>query len=178
MKEKSHWLYIHKELSGKQDVWKVGVAITPHSAVRLRQRFLWDPFTLEHLYFGHSDHIDFLEKTIKHELRHLSGNKISNLGQTELFQIELDKLVGTINSIIRKYNLQVRDEWIQYTAHKSEICPLGIPSEKYAKDYCESLANTTFGNVNMIHGNGLFVFDSYEDADINDRLNILEILEA
>ena len=61
----SHFLYIHKDLSNVAGVWKVGVAMTPYSAVRARQKFCWNKFHLDYLYFGLPWHVKFLEKTIK-----------------------------------------------------------------------------------------------------------------
>ena len=43
----SHFFYLHKDLTGEPDAWKLGIALTPYSAVRARQKFCWNKFKLD-----------------------------------------------------------------------------------------------------------------------------------
>lgn len=139
----SHFLYVHSDLTGDPDVWKVGVAITPYSAVRARQKFCWKQFKLDYLWFGFPGHIAFLEERIKHDLYDLSGKAIQNFGtQTEIFQINISTLRKKIKSLIEEHQLCVEEIVLDepYTASNSGQCPFGIPGEKYAHGWLQKKA--------------------------------------
>ncbi len=72
----SFFLYLHKDLSGHPDVWKLGKAMTPYSAVRARQKFMWEKFGLDYLYFGRPSHIDCLEEIVKTNLFSFSATNL------------------------------------------------------------------------------------------------------
>ena len=131
----SHFLYIHPCMAGTSDVWKIGVSKTPYSAVRSRQKFTWDKFGLTDLYFGDPSDIDRLEKSIKHNFKHLSGKAIQGYG-TELFKINKKILKQHIAYTIEHGNLKVIPIPMEepYTAASSGQCPFGIPGESDA-DY-------------------------------------------
>jgi len=144
----SHFLYIHKDLTGEPNVWKVGVAITPYSAVRARQKFCWNQFGLQHLYFGIAHHVEYVEDRIKQYFRELSGKSLQNFGtQTEMFKIDIKQLLSFIDKLIVDENLNVRKIEMQgdYTASNSGACPFRIPSESYAKFWAMEKCIELFG---------------------------------
>ena len=67
--QRSFFIYVHDDLSQDPDWKKVGKSMTPHSAVRARQKYCSKKVSLNHLYFGDPAHIDFLEKEFKEEYR-------------------------------------------------------------------------------------------------------------
>lgn len=143
----SHFLYIHKDLSNVAGVWKVGVAMTPYSAVRARQKFCWNKFHLDYLYFGLPGHVKFLEKTIKHRFNHLTGKQAQGTSaNTEMIKIDIEVLSKEIKKIIEERNLKVHQLELAepYSAAKSGDCPFGIPSEVYAGAWLQSKAKHFF----------------------------------
>lgn len=141
----SHFLYAHKDLTKTPNVWKIGVAITPYSAVRARQKFCWEQFGLDYLWFGFPNHIAFLENRIKHDLWNRSGKYLHNIGtQTELFKIQIGALRAMINDLIEEYELCVKEIVLDspYVASNSGQCPFEIPSEKDAGAWLAKKANT------------------------------------
>lgn len=145
----SHFLYIHPCMAGTADVWKVGVAKTPYSAVRARQKYTWAKFGLDYLYFGRPNNILWLEQQVKDYFRNYSGKTIQGYG-TELFQVKIGQLKRQIDFMIQEYGLDVimvsmKDS---YTASSSGQCPFGIPSEKDADWYLECKANEVFDSTN------------------------------
>lgn len=144
----SHWLYIHKDLGGEPGVLKPGITMLPYSAVRARQKFIWKKFELDHLYFGRSTHIKFLESKIKKNFYFCSAKaKLRTGGQTELFKIDEEELLLYIQQVISAYELDVKKILLDkpYSANNSGQCPFGCPSEKYAFDWCEDKVNAWFG---------------------------------
>ena len=144
----SHFLYIHKDMTNVEGVWKVGVAMTPYSAVRSRQKFCWNKFSLDYLYFGVPEHVLFIERTIKNYFVGLSGKEVKGFGaQTEMFKIDIDVLKKYINSLIKEYALQVQELVLSepYSAAKSSECPFGIPSEKQATYWLNKKIKDTYG---------------------------------
>ena len=145
----SHFLYIHKDLSGKPDVWKLGVTLTPYSAVRSRQKFCWEQFGLDYLWIGNPNDVLLLEQTLKQHLKGLSGKSLQGFGtQTELFKVPINQLLDYISLLIRNNNLQVKQVSLKgpYTASNSSSCPFGIPSEKDADEWLRWKVNELFKN--------------------------------
>jgi hypothetical protein len=144
MTANSYFFYYHKELSGQQDVWKIGITSTPFSAVRARQRYMVRPFSLDKVFFGRSEDIVDLERRLK---KNLENYAVGSYGQTELFKIPLNDLEGAIGTIIGKQNLDVSvdNNGNPYCAFKSADCPIGVPSEVYSEKWCESRAKQMFG---------------------------------
>jgi hypothetical protein len=143
----SHFLYIHKDLSNVKGVWKVGVAMTPYSAVRARQKFCWNKFGLDYLYFGIPDDVVFLEKRIKQNLRRFSGKELQGRGaNTEMMKIDIAYLLNEIEDIVKKFDLRVHQLTLNepYSAANSGDCPFGIPSEEYARDHLNRRAKEFF----------------------------------
>ena len=144
----SHWLYIHKDMAGTKDVWKPGIAILPYSAVRARQKFTWNQFELDHLFFGRPRHIVLLEKTIKKHFLYSSGNYLQGFGgQTELFKVPEEELLMFIRVTISKNNLDVKEILLDkpYTATNKGQCPFGCPSEADAFKWCDERVLAWFG---------------------------------
>jgi hypothetical protein len=145
----SNFLYIHRDLSGVPDVWKVGVAMTPYSAVRARQKFCWNQFGLQHLYFGTAACIAHLEWAIKNHFNSKSGKAMKNYGtQTEMFNVPIDDLLIYIEWYIDRNRLLVQKIEMSgdYTASRSGACPFGIPSETLAGEWCQEKINDIFAN--------------------------------
>jgi hypothetical protein len=144
----SHFLYIHKDMSGTPDVWKPGIAILPYSAVRARQKFTWKQFELNHLFFGRPRNIKFLENKIKHHFSHRSGTHLQGFGaQTELFHVKEEDLLCYIRSTVQQYDLAVREILLEkpYTASSSGQCPFKCPTEAHADSWCTQKAVELFG---------------------------------
>jgi hypothetical protein len=148
----SNFFYIHKELSGQADVWKIGISITPYSAVRLRQRFLAKRFELDKVYFGRGRDIKTLEDTLKRKLEYCA---IGNYGQRELFKIKFNDLENMINDIIENLDIEVDNAGKSYSASSSGICPLGAPTEHLAGAWCSIRVMEKFGR-----DKALDIFDS------------------
>lgn len=146
----SHFLYIHKDLSGDPAWNKVGVSLTPYSAVRARQKFCSKEFTLDHLYFGREIHIAHLEEIVKDTYRTLSGKVITDRGQTELFKLSQEKLVEFIDATIIKKDFHIHKVQLKkpYSASKSSVCPFGVPGELQANDWANRLVEEKWGKSN------------------------------
>ena len=143
----SHFLYIHKDLSNVTGVWKVGVAMTPYSAVRARQKFCWNKFHLDYLYFGLPGHIKHLEKIIKWRFEHLTGKQAQGTSaNTEMIKIDIEILLKEIKKIITEYNFKIHQLELPepYSAAKSGDCPFGIPSEINASAWLQNKARHFF----------------------------------
>jgi hypothetical protein len=143
----SHWLYLHKDLTGEPGVWKPGTAKTPYSANRLRQRLCWKQHQLDYLWFGFPQHVLFLEKEIKEHFHSCSGAVLNSFGtQTELFKVDIIELRHYIDTVIKKYNLCVREIILKepYTATSSGQCPFGIPGENDADYWLSQKADKLF----------------------------------
>ena len=141
----SHFFYIHKPVCGTPGVSKVGIAITPYSAVRLRQRVMAQRFSLDYVYFGRKHHIRKLEKGIKDQLSH---KLLGGSAQTELFEIPTDIMRKFVHSYISSNNLDVKEVVLEspYSATNSGQCPLQLPSEKYVNNYLENMIKEQFGS--------------------------------
>ncbi len=129
---KSFFLYIHKSLCKTPNAWKIGKGMTPYSVVRARQKYQWEKFSLDHLYWGRPEHIDILESSIKDSLNQYSGTVLNNMAaQTELFMIDVDKIIENIDRIIKGKCLHAEVIELEepYSASKSSNCPLWIPGE-------------------------------------------------
>ena len=145
---KSFFFYIHKDLSGENDVWKIGVSITPYSAVRSRQKFMWRKFHLDHLYFGRPRHIEILEDTVKSNLFNFSATHLlCESTQTELFKIPIDDLINHIDAVIKNKGLHIAKMQLTtpYSASKSGDCPFGIPPEDKSFEYLMPKVKQTYG---------------------------------
>jgi hypothetical protein len=143
----SHFLYIHKDLSGVDGVWKVGITMTPYSAVRARQKFCWNKFYLDYLYFGLPGHVKTLEKLVKKQFAHLTGKQTQGTSaNTEMIQIDIDRLLKEITSIIKDWNLKIHRLHLDepYGAANSGHCPFGIPGELYASEWLQEKAKNFF----------------------------------
>jgi len=143
----SHFLYIHKDLSGDPEWNKVGVSLTPYSAVRARQKFCSKKFTLDHLYFGRAVHIAYLEEIVKDTHRPLSGKVITGRGQTELFNLSQEKLVEFIDATITERGFHIQKVQLKepYSASKSSSCPFDVPGEIQANDWACQLVEEKWG---------------------------------
>lgn len=145
----SHWFYIHKDLSNTPNVYKVGIALAPYSAVRARQKFCWQKFGLQHLYFGGELSIQRLEELVKKRFLYSSGKHKNGFGtQTELFEVKLETLLKYIEDKIAddKLNIIKINLESDYTASNSSNCPLGIPTEKYAGSWADKKFKEIFSN--------------------------------
>jgi len=146
---KSFFLYIHKDLSGVNGVWKIGKAMTPYSAVRARQKFCWNKFELDYLFFGDPIDIDALERYLKNKFHSLSSKRLTKNGaSTELFQINIDIILKTITRQIELCCLNVKQVLLaeKYSAANSGQCPIGIPSEQYSHYYLNKMLEKEFGS--------------------------------
>ena len=143
----SHFLYIHKDLSGDPDWNKVGVSLTPYSAVRARQKFCSKEFTLDHLYFGREGHIARLEDIVKDTYRPLSGKIKTGRGQTELFNLSQDALVEFIDYTITERGFHIQKVQLKkpYSASKSSDCPYKVPGESQANNWANQLVEQKWG---------------------------------
>ena len=143
----SHFLYIHKDLSGDPDWNKAGVSVTPYTAVRVRQKFCSKEFALDHLYFGRARHIHQLEANIKERYKHLSGKVLTNRGQTELFNVSQLILVKFINETIeeKSFHIQKVELTKPYSASNAGNCPFNIPSESTVWSWAEKLVEHHWG---------------------------------
>lgn len=143
----SHFLYVHKDLTNVKGVWKIGVAMTPYSAVRARQKFCWNKFSLDYLYFGLPGHIALIETLVKRRFSHLTGKRSQGNGaNTEMIKIDIEYLLKEIKNIIEQHNLKVHQLYLNepYSAAKSSDCPFGLPSEIYATAYLQRRAKEFF----------------------------------
>jgi hypothetical protein len=135
-------------MSGTPDIWKPGIAMLPYSAVRARQKFTWNQFELDYLFFGRPRNIAFLEKTIKSHFSHCSGRTLQGFGgQTELFQVKEEDLLSFIRMTIQQHSLAIREVLLEkpYTASNSKQCPFDCPPEAYAESWCNKKVVELFG---------------------------------
>ena len=149
----SHFLYIHKDMTNVDGVWKLGVTMTPYSAVRARQKFCWNKFSLDYLYFGVPEHVMFIENTVKEHFAELSGKKVKGFGsQTEMFRIDINILRKHIDSLIKDYDLQVQELVLSepYSAANSGECPFGIPTEHLAREWLDEKIQETYSQPRKI----------------------------
>lgn len=155
----SHFLYIHKDMSGTPDIWKPGIAMLPYSAVRARQKFTWNQFELNYLFFGRPRQIVFLEKKIKSHFSYCSGKALQGFGgQTELFQVQEKELLSFVRGTIQRYDLAVKEVLLEkpYTASNSGQCPFGCPTEAYAESWCDKKSVELFGKDNYRSAKDMF----------------------
>ena len=146
----SHFLYIHKDLTHHPDVNKLGIAISPYSAVRARQKFCWDPVQLEHLFFGTPSDIRRLETIFKRNFAWCSGKQLNKRGgQSELFKLPEQDMLSEVKKIIDCYKLKVFKVELKkpYTATSSAQCPLGLPTEVKLFDHCNKEIRRFWNNV-------------------------------
>jgi hypothetical protein len=144
----SHFLYLHPEVSGVKDVYKIGIAITPYSAVRLRQRNIWTSFSIPYLFFGRPDDIKDLEKIVLNELYQYTGKALNNIGsQSELIKLDISVILDKIKEIINSEDLDVIELKLDepYSAVNSGQCPLDIPCEKNCNFFLEEKVKEVFG---------------------------------
>jgi len=144
----SHFFYIHKDLSGEPDAWKIGIALTPYSAVRARQKFCWNQFKLDHVYFGRAFHIEVLEDLLKRRLwRHCAKFVKGGSSQTEMFKLPIEELLKEVETVINERELHIRklDLPNGYSATKKSKCPFKLPSEALAAEYCAQRVTEHWG---------------------------------
>ena len=147
-KAASYFFYIHPELAGVEGIWKAGKGLTPYSIVRLRARLVWKQFAVEHLWFGRPSHIHTLEYLVNNHFSYCSGATLNNHGtQKELFQIDKDTLIKTVEHFISTRRLDVKRFELEepYTATNSKKCPYGIPTEDYAHPFLNNWVTREFG---------------------------------
>jgi hypothetical protein len=143
----SNFLYIHKDMSGDPAWNKVGISITPYSAVRSRQKNCSQEFTLDHLYFGRAVHIERLEYLLKDTYKNFTGKVITGRGQTELFNLTQDQLVKIIDENIVKKEFDIIKMELKnpYRASKASDCPFDVPSESAVAPWAKKLVLETWG---------------------------------
>lgn len=156
-------LYIHPSLCGTPNWWKVGQAITPYSAVRVRQRFMVAPFEIPNIWFGRSADIETLENAVT---KKFPGTEKGG-GNTEMVNCTLSELTSFINDYITEKNgnnqflsdqaaLDIIELPLDapYTATNSSNCPFGFPSEKNIHEWAAQECDNFFGtkaNPSMIY---------------------------
>lgn len=143
----SHWYYIHKDISGDPNFWKPGITLHPSNVVRGIQRKQSQKFVIDHLYFGQPADIYRLESYIKFLYKNVSGKALFDWGnQTELFRVEINDLLNSIDDMIRKTGLQVKKVPLKTPYHGTNTsnCSLGLPGEKESW-YFEQKAKDLFG---------------------------------
>jgi hypothetical protein len=148
--QRSFYVYVHDDLSQDPDWKKVGKSMTPHSAVRARQKYCSKKVSLNHLYFGDPAHIDFLEKEFKDKFKSKSGSVINEEEiscQTEMFKMLETDIVIALNDIIETNALNVTKLELDhlYSAANQHECPLKIPNEDKSYDHCRELVITHWG---------------------------------
>jgi hypothetical protein len=144
----SHFLYIHKDLSGDPDWNKAGVSVTPYTAVRTRQKFCSKEFALDHLYFGRERHIHYLESSIKERFGRVTGKVLTDRGQTELFNVSQEVLVKFIKETIEERALHIQKVELKkpYNAFNAGNCPFNVPSESSVWYWAEKLVEKHWGS--------------------------------
>lgn len=148
MNDKAFFFYIHKDLGGDSNWRKIGIAMTPYSAVRARQKNLSKEFSLDHVYFGIPSDIAKLETNIKNIFKHMSGSILNNIAaQTEMFKISETDLLDEIHKQIVSLNLHVEKcvLAVPYSAANSGACPLGIPCEQNSHEYLTNILENKYG---------------------------------
>ena len=143
----SHFLYGHKDLTGVKEVWKVGIAMTPWSAVRLRQRHCWNTVSLDYLFFGRERHIKLLEDRVKENFKDQCGSALAGNCRTELFQVNELELFNYIREQIKTDDLHVQEVILKnpYSASSAGQCPFNVPREDVASEWCENLVEKHWG---------------------------------
>jgi len=144
----SHFLYAHKDLTGQADVWKVGKALTPWSAVRLRQRNCWNTVGLDYLFFGRASHIEKLESRVKKNFDYCSGTSLVGDCRTELFQVKEKMLFDYIRNQIKQDELHIKEIVLEkpYIATSFGSCPFKVPSEDHARAWCNKIVKNNWGD--------------------------------
>jgi hypothetical protein len=148
----SHFLYIHKDLTNVPGVWKIGVAQTPYSAVRARQKYCWNKFHLDYLYFGLPGHIELVEKRIKCIFNRFTGKQAQgNSANTEMIKIDIAILLQSIEGIIKQFDLKIHRLELPelYSAANSSKCPFGIPTESSSYRWLQDKAVRFFGSKEL-----------------------------
>lgn len=138
----SYWLYMHPELQGKPNYWKVGKTLTPYSAVRSRQRHMVDDFYLTALWFGHPDDVDTLEYVI-HSIYRPTGNNKLGSGRGELVYYNAEQEGCRLDTAIqRSIDIRGADMKRMYTgnargyhATNSTQCVFNCVQEKDAHEW-------------------------------------------
>lgn len=157
--------YAHPSLCKTPDWWKIGVAITPYSAARIRQRFMIAPFEIPYLWFGKSEDILKLESAVINRFpRSARGN-----GNTEMVNCTSSDLLDFIQNCIAGFSNCSADWFMSdrsaldiielplkspYTATNSSDCPFGFPSEKNIHEWAIKECDNLFGtksNPSMIY---------------------------
>lgn len=141
--------YIHSDLSKVSDIWKIGKAITPYTAVRARQKYMSEKFYLDYLFFGDPTDIANLENHIKSVLK----SRLVNTGcQTELFRIPINELLNLIKGTIETRDLRIKEIVLKekYSACNSSSCPLGFPSEQNAYNILIDKVDSEFSHVRPV----------------------------
>lgn len=143
----SHFYYIHRDVGGDAEFVKPGITVHPSNVVRGIQRKQSKKFVIDHLYFGRRQDIYILEEAIKHAYKHVSGKVLLEWGnQTELFKINIDKLVKEVNETILELELDIVKLPLKepYFGTNTSNCTLRLPGEK--EDwYFEQKVNELFG---------------------------------
>jgi len=144
----SHFFYIHRDLRDHPDVNKIGIAISPYSAVRARQKFCWDQVGLDHVYFGMPNHIRYLETIFKQKYFEFSGKHLNRRGgQSELFKMTEKEILNAVDKIIKGYKLNIKKLELTelYTASNSQQCPLKLPPESQLHNHCNREVSKIWG---------------------------------
>ena len=147
----SYWLYLHPELQGKKNYWKVGKSLTPYSAVRSRQRFLVDDFYLTAVWFGHPSDVAAMEQIIHSIYRPILGSKLgSSRGELVYYDEEAEgySLATSIQlaidlrkaSLTRMHTSDPRG----YHATCSSQCVFNCVQEKDAHEWSRRLIRSMF----------------------------------
>lgn len=146
----SNWLYLHPDLTGQENVWKVGKAILPHSAVRLRQRICWETVGIEHLWFGMKSSIEALEQSIKDRFHYKSRAYLKGFG-SEMLQVPVEEILAYADLRISR-GLHVVKVPLDspYTATSSKHCPLRTPPES-AWDWYSSSKSRELWHSDLQH---------------------------
>ena len=147
----SYWLYIHPELQGKKNYWKVGKCLTPYSAVRARQRFLVDDFYLTAVWFGVPGDVAQVESAIHAAYRPKYGAQLGS-SRSELVYYDEDQagesLISTIDTVIAIQGARLKRRPIKnpkgYHATNSGQCVFNCPQEKNAHEWSRQQIKTMF----------------------------------
>lgn len=147
-KDVGRFFYVHPDVSGVTGVWKIGVTISPYTAVRQRQKFMHKTFSIDHLFIGTGRDIAQLESNLK-QLLNDAGYATQRSSQTEMFEIDIDKLLGIIEQQIYDHDLNVFKFPLKepYSATSSGSCPLGLPSESKVTQYVKNILKTQFNII-------------------------------
>jgi hypothetical protein len=128
----SHWYYIHRDVAGDKKFWKPGVTVHPSNVVRGIQRKQSKKFVIDHLYFGRPRDIYHLESYVKLHYKEISGKALLEWGnQTELFKVNINELLETINKAILEAGLEVKKVPLKKPYHgtNTKTCDLKLPGE-------------------------------------------------